>query len=78
MPSSSQNIKLHLHPEDASLVKSALSLDETEFDGWKVVDDPVMTRGGCRVQTDSSQIDATVENRLSTIIAKALGDERGN
>lgn len=77
LPSSSQNIKLHLHPEDASLVKSALSLDETEVDHWRVIEDPVMTRGGCRVLTDNSQIDATIENRLSTIIAKALGDERG-
>jgi len=76
LPSSSQNIQLFLHPEDAALVKSALSLDDTEETRWKVVEDVVITRGGCRVATDVSTIDATIENRLATIIAKALGDER--
>jgi len=74
LPSSSQNIQLFLHPEDAELVKSALSLDDEAR--WKVVEDPVITRGGCRVSTDASTIDATIENRLLAIIAQALGDER--
>ncbi len=74
LPSSSQNIKLFLHPEDAELVKSALSLEDEAR--WEVVEDPVITRGGCRVETDVSTIDATVENRLLAIIAQALGDER--
>lgn len=74
LPSSSQNIKLFLHPEDAELVKSALSLEDEAR--WEVVEDPVITRGGCRVETDVSTIDATIENRLLAIIAQALGDER--
>ncbi|MGB1702877.1 MAG: FliH/SctL family protein, partial [Cycloclasticus sp.] len=52
LPSSSQNIKLFLHPEDAELVKSALSLEDEAR--WEVVEDPVVTRGGCRVETDVS------------------------
>ncbi|PCI23125.1 MAG: flagellar assembly protein FliH [Piscirickettsiaceae bacterium] len=78
LPSSSQNIELHLHPEDATLVRSALSLDGANEDRWKVVEDPVITRGGCRVTTDASTIDASIENRLAAIIAKGLGDERGS
>lgn len=76
LPSSSHTIKLYLHPEDAGLVKTALQLDATESDRWKIIEDPVLTRGGCRVQTENSQIDATIENRLSSIIANLLGDER--
>jgi flagellar assembly protein FliH len=76
LPSSSQNIQLFLHPEDAALVRSALSLDEGVETRWKVIEDPVLSRGGCRVVTDASTIDATIENRLSTIIAQAMGDER--
>ncbi|MBL4744254.1 MAG: flagellar assembly protein FliH [Cycloclasticus sp.] len=78
LPSSSQNIQLFLHPEDAALVKSALSLGEADETRWKVVEDPVISRGGCRVSTDVSTIDATIENRLLAIIAQALGDERSN
>ena len=76
LPSSSQNIELHLHPEDAALVKSALSIDDTSEDRWRLIEDPVITRGGCRVKTNASTIDATIENRLATIIAEALGDQR--
>ena len=76
LPSSSHLVKLHLHPEDASLVRAALQLDEADGEHWKIIEDPVLTRGGCRVQTENSQIDATIENRLSSIIANLLGDER--
>ncbi|MEH6503438.1 MAG: flagellar assembly protein FliH [Cycloclasticus sp.] len=76
LPSSSQNIQLFLHPEDAKLVISALSLGEADETRWQVIEDPVLSRGGCRVVTDVSTIDATIENRLSAIIAQALGDER--
>ncbi|MDX2424861.1 MAG: flagellar assembly protein FliH [Cycloclasticus sp.] len=76
LPSSSQNIQLFLHPEDARLVVSALSLGQADDTRWKVIEDPVLSRGGCRVVTDVSTIDATIENRLSVIIAQALGDER--
>jgi len=78
LPSSSHLVKLHLHPEDASLVRAALQLDEAGSERWKIIEDPVLTRGGCRVKTENSQIDATIENRLSHLIANILGDERGS
>lgn len=75
LPSSSQNVRLHLHPDDAELVRSALAIDAIET-RWQVVEDPIITRGGCQVISDTSRIDATIENRLATVIAQALGDER--
>lgn len=76
LPSSSHQIKLHLHPEDANLVKTALQLEESASDRWHIIEDPVLARGGCRVLTENSQIDATIENKLTTLIASLLGDER--
>lgn len=76
LPSSSQNIRLFLHPEDAEIVRSAFSIESADESRWSIVNDPVVSRGGCRVMTDASTIDASVENRLATIIAQALGDER--
>ena len=35
-----------------------------------------LSRGGCRVSTDTSRIDATVENRVNAVIAEVLGGER--
>ena len=75
LPVSSQQINLHLHPEDALLVRTALSLNE-EDRRWRIVEDPVLARGDCRVLTETSRIDATVEARLTAIIATMLGGER--
>jgi flagellar assembly protein FliH len=75
LPLSSQKISLRLHPEDAELVRSALSLDEMS-PAWKIVEDPLITHGGCKVDTEVSHIDATVENRLAAVIATIFGGER--
>jgi flagellar assembly protein FliH len=75
LPITSRSVRLHLHPEDAQLVRQAFSLNEQEAH-IQVLDDPVQSRGGCRVQTDNSQIDATVETRLNALIARVLGGER--
>ena len=75
LPSSSRKITLHLHPEDAVLVRSALALDEMS-PAWEIIEEPLITRGGCKVDTETSRIDATVENRLAQIIANVLGDQR--
>ena len=75
LPLSSQKISLHLHPEDAELVRSALSLDEMS-PTWRIAEDPLITRGGCKVNTEVSHIDATVENRLAAVIATIFGGER--
>jgi flagellar biosynthesis/type III secretory pathway protein FliH len=36
-----------------------------------------MTRGGCKVTTDTALIDARMETRLNEVISAMLGDERG-
>lgn len=75
LPLASQKISLKLHPEDAELVRSALALDEMS-PSWSLVEDPLITRGGCKVDTEVSHVDATVEHRLAAVIATILGGER--
>jgi flagellar assembly protein FliH len=75
LPLAARNPRLHMHPEDTEIVRSALGLDN-EQKAWQLVPDPLVTRGGCLVETDSSYIDATVEARLSATIARMLGGER--
>lgn len=75
LPSAARGVVLHLHPDDGELVKAALSLADGGAQ-WKIVEDPLITRGGCRVASESSTVDATVEKRLAQAIAKVLGDER--
>jgi flagellar assembly protein FliH len=75
LPLASQKISLKLHPEDAELVRSALALEEVS-PSWSIVEDPLITRGGCEVDTETSHVDATVEHRLTAVIATLLGGER--
>ena len=75
LPVSSRNISLTLHPEDASLVRETYELSDSEL-GWRIIEDPVLARGGCRVATETSQVDATLESRLAALIAPLLGGER--
>lgn len=75
LPAAVRNIRLHLHPEDAELVRSALALEESNTD-WEIVEEPLMNRGGCKVDSDTSRIDATIENQLAALVASLFGGER--
>ncbi len=75
LPAAARKVRLRLNPEDAELVREAMSVNEAE-QGWQIIEDPVLTRGGCKVETETSQIDATVESRLNAVIAQVLGGER--
>ncbi|QPK65397.1 flagellar assembly protein FliH [Methylomonas sp. LL1] len=75
LPLASQHITLSLHPEDAELVRSVLKLDENP-PPWKLQDNPLVTRGGCTVETEISTVDASLEKRLASVIATVLGGER--
>lgn len=75
LPVASRNVQLHLHPDDAELVRETLSPADGE-PAWVVVEDPLLTRGGCNVTTENSSIDATAESRLQAVISSVTGDER--
>lgn len=75
LPISARNPTIHLHPEDMQLVRTALSLGEDEK-SYRFEEDLLLMRGDCRVETESSYIDASIEARLSAIAANMLGDDR--
>lgn len=75
LPVASRTIEVHLHPEDAQLVRDSLSPTAGER-AWTIVEDPLISRGGCQVTTENSQIDAQAETRLNAIVDSITGDER--
>jgi flagellar assembly protein FliH len=77
LPVAARNIRVFLNPEDAMIVRDALAVSSGE-QRWEIVEEPVMSRGGCKVVTDSSRIDASMESRLTAIAASLLGGERKN
>ncbi len=77
LPGNTRNISVLLHPEDARLVRNALSLDSSDEEHtWKLVEDPMITRGGCEISAPPSSINVTLENRLSELAAAVLGGDR--
>lgn len=76
LPSSARNIRIFLHPDDAALVRDALNTEEDETAPWKIVEDMVLTRGGCRIESDTSRVDASLEKRLNAILAELMGGSR--
>ena len=77
LPAGAQNIHVYLHPDDAVLVKEIIPANINERK-WDVVEEPIVARGGCRIETDSSQVDATIESRIAEIAAEIMGGERAN
>jgi flagellar assembly protein FliH len=77
LPLASRQIRVYLHPQDAAIVRQHLGEAGGE-ESWRIVEDPILTRGGCRVVTETSQVDATVESRLQAVMAALLGGERSH
>lgn len=75
LPVAAREVRVHLHPEDAAVVKQHLAPTENER-AWAIVEDPVMARGGCQITSATSRIDARLETRLGGIVSELLGTER--
>jgi flagellar assembly protein FliH len=75
LPAAARDVRVQLHPEDAALLRERLAAPQAES-VWTILEDPVMSRGGCRVTADAAQIDARVETRLAAVMSALLGEER--
>jgi flagellar assembly protein FliH len=75
LPTAAREARVHLHPQDAAIVRERLAEPSSER-AWTIVEDPTMSRGGCIVKTETSRIDARLESRINTVMANVLGDER--
>ncbi|MDJ0917591.1 MAG: flagellar assembly protein FliH [Woeseiaceae bacterium] len=75
LPAASRQVEVHLHPDDATLVRESLAMSDRQ-PAWQIVEDALLSRGGCHVTTENSQIDATAESRLNALITSIAGDER--
>jgi flagellar assembly protein FliH len=74
MPLFSAGARLVLHPSDAELVRQQLG-DQLNQLGWRVVEDGLIERGGCRIASTTTHVDATNATRWERVVA-ALGRNR--
>jgi flagellar assembly protein FliH len=73
LPSLQQPALLMLNPDDAAIIKTQMH-DELEKAGWRIVEDEQIQRGGCRIDTATNQIDATIDTRWQRL-TEALGKQ---
>ncbi len=62
-----QHAALHLHPEDVSLVRAHLG-DQLAHLGHRIFEDTAVARGGLRMESGGSHLDASVANRWQRIV----------
>lgn len=74
LPHFNQNAHLILHPDDAELVRKQMG-EQLSHAGWKIFTDAQIRRGGCRVETAHSNVDATVEARWKRIV-ESIGQDK--
>lgn len=75
LPAAARDIRVQVHPEDAAVIRASLA-PTAEERVWVLQEDPMMLRGGCQVVSATSRVDARLEQRLGTLLAELLGDER--
>lgn len=74
LPHFNQNAHLVLHPDDAALVREQMG-DQLNHAGWKIFTDMQIERGGCRVETAHSHVDASNEARWKRIV-ESIGQDK--
>jgi flagellar assembly protein FliH len=67
LPLGVENVRLYVNPQD---FEQAKALRERHEESWRIVEDDSLLPGGCRVETEHSRIDASIETRVTQVMAK--------
>jgi flagellar assembly protein FliH len=73
LPMGTGNIRIHVNPQDFEMIKA---LRERHEESWRILEDASLLPGGCRVESELSRIDATVETRLNQAIKQLFEQQR--
>jgi flagellar assembly protein FliH len=77
LPSATREVRVHVHPRDAAVLRAQLEGGGGAA-SFTLVEDPMLSRGGCRIEAEASRIDARLESRVAAALALVLGDERAD
>jgi flagellar assembly protein FliH len=73
LPMGTSNVRIHLNPQDFEMIKA---LRERHEESWRILEDESLLPGGCRVESELSRIDATLETRLSLALKQLFEQQR--
>lgn len=72
LPADAANVTLFLNPDDMLLVEEYV---EAMGSHWQIRADASLLPGGCRIQTEQSLVDFSVESRLATLCQRFVNGE---
>ena len=75
LPVDYRNMVIHLHPRDASLIKKEIKNYSQYSEQWKIIEHDTLSPGGCIVETDTSLINATVDQRVEQMVQQIYDQE---
>lgn len=75
LPVAGSDVRISVNPDDAAFMNEYMQ-DRTDID-YRIHSDATLTRGECRIETDFSGIDATLETRLNRMV-EAMLDGQAN
>ncbi len=70
---SARHVVLRVHPDDHALI-AANAADAIAARGARLVPDPAIERGGCRIESDIGLVDATIDERWRRAVAALDSD----
>jgi len=71
LPSATRSLRVYLHPDDLTLLRE----QDAAEPHWQLLPDPSMQPGDCRLESESSRLDARVETRLAAVVDAVFGDD---
>lgn len=75
LPAASRQIRVHLHPQDAKVVRETLN-QQDDAQRWQIRDDPTLPRGGCQVHSETAFLDAGIDALVTRLAIDLLGGHR--
>ena len=67
-----EKVRIHLHPDDLSLIKTSYGEQAIEDNHWQLIAEPTLERGGCEVKTTLSSLDMTLKTRVKETLDSFL------
>lgn len=73
LPMGASNVRIQVNPQDFETIKA---LRERHEESWRILEDESLMPGGCRIEAEHSQIDASVETRLAQALKQLFEQQR--
>ena len=71
LPAAARNVTILLNPQDAELIRDQLTFQQGDRP-WAIETDPLLSRGDCRLTTDTSEVDGRLDTRLARVVGAMI------